>query len=128
MRIPVISPLDNVFRPREAWALFRWTAWGEAIGWTLLLIGILFQVMHWPGDSWLLPIGGSLHGMFVIAYMGAVFAIHRSFTPKWSTEKMIVAELINAIPYAVLVFEQIESRRANELHTMDKKQTVLSEE
>jgi len=77
----------------------------------MLLIGILFQVMHWPGDSWLLPVGGSLHGMFVIAYMGAVLFVHRSFRTKWGVKKMLLAELINAVPYGALAFELHEARQ-----------------
>lgn len=125
MRIPNIKPLDSIFTDREAWALFKWTAWGETIGWTMLLIGILFRALGWPGESWLLPIGGSLHGMFVIAYMGAVFAVHRSFRRKWSTSKMIVAELINAIPYAVLVLEQLEAHHRTAKTSAEPKELAL---
>lgn len=114
VKLPAITPLNNIFTDREAWFLFRWSAWLETVGWTMLLIGILFQVTQWPGESWILPIGASLHGMFVIAYMGIVFGAHRSFKPRWSTLKMLVAECINIIPYAVLVFELYESRARNQ--------------
>jgi integral membrane protein len=97
--------LDNIFTDREAWFLFRWSAFLETFGWTLLLIGILFQVNKWPGDTWLLPVGGSLHGMFVLAYMMITFFIHRSITPTWSIKKLIVAEVISIIPYGALAFE-----------------------
>lgn len=110
MKLPAITPLNNIFTDREAWFLFRWSAWLETVGWTMLITGIIFQVYHLPGESWVLPIGASLHGMFVIAYMGVVFGAHRSFRHKWSTGKMLTAELINIIPYAVLVFELYESR------------------
>ena len=111
MRIPNITPLNNVFTDREAWFFFRWSAWLETVGWTMLIIGIIFQITHWPGNSWILAIGASFHGMFVIGYMGITLAIHRSFRKKWSTAKMIGAELINIIPYAVLVLEIHEARQ-----------------
>lgn len=101
--------MDHIFTDREAWFLFRWAAWLETVGWTCLLIGILFQVAHWPGDTWLLPIGGSLHGMFVIAYMLVAFFAHRSFRRKWSLPKLLIAEVINMIPYGALVFELREA-------------------
>lgn len=99
------SQLDSIFTDREAWFLFRWAAFLETFGWTLLLIGILFQINKWPGDTWLLPVGGSLHGLFVIAYMFIAFFAHRSFRPKWSIAKMLFAELISVVPYGALAFE-----------------------
>ena len=105
--------LDNVFTDQEAWFLFRWTAFLETFGWTCLLVGILFQVNKWPGDSWLLPIGGSLHGLFVIAYMFIAFFAHRSFTPKWNIKKMLFAEAISVIPYGALAFEIYVARQRN---------------
>lgn len=101
----IYSQLDNVFTDREAWFLFRWAAFLETFGWTFLLVGIVFQVTKWPGDTWLLPVGGSLHGLFVIAYMFIAFFAHRSFRPKWSIVKMLFAELISIIPYGALAFE-----------------------
>lgn len=103
--------LDAIFTDREAWFLFRWSAFLETFGWTFLLVGILFQITKWPGDSWLLPIGGSLHGIFVIAYMLIAFFAHRSFKKKWSFKKMLLAEIISIIPYGALVFEQYEARK-----------------
>ncbi|HEU0266100.1 MAG TPA: DUF3817 domain-containing protein [Candidatus Saccharimonadaceae bacterium] len=111
MKLPAITPLNNLFTDREAWFLFRWSAILETVGWTMLIIGIVFQITRWPGNGWVLPIGASLHGMFVIAYMGVIFGTHRSFTRKWTTLKMLIAELINIIPYAVLVFALCETHR-----------------
>lgn len=124
MKLPAITPLNNIFTEREAWALFRWAAWLETIGWAMLIVGIVFQVAKWPGESWILAIGASLHGMFVIFYMGVVFAAHRSFKPRWSTLKMLVGECINAIPFAVLVFEQSEARRRASSSAKSQQSTV----
>lgn len=103
--------LNNIFTDREAWFLFRWAAWLETVGWTLLIIGIVFQVNKWPGNDWLLAVGGSLHGLFVIGYMCIAFFAHRSFTLKWSVWKMLIAEAISIVPYGALVFELHEARR-----------------
>lgn len=95
--------MDNIFSEPEAWAFFKITAILETIGWTLLIIGIAFKYFHWPYSDWALALGGSSHGMIVIAYMFIVFFVHRSLG--WSVRRLVVAELINAVPYGVLCFE-----------------------
>jgi integral membrane protein len=101
--------MDGIFVESEAWSLFKTMAILETIGWTMLLIGIMFQVNHWPLADVAIAVGGSAHGMIVIAYMLVVLFAHRSMG--WSVWKFTVAELINAIPYAVLVFEIWISRQ-----------------
>lgn len=103
--------LDDIFTDSEAWVLFRWSAFLETFGWALLLVGILFQIMKWPGEEWLLPVGGSLHGTFVLGYMFIVFFAHRSFTPKWSMARMCLAELISIVPFGALMFEMWMARQ-----------------
>lgn len=105
--------LNEIFTDSEAWFLFKWAAFLETIGWALLLVGILFQIMKWPGEEWLLPVGGSLHGTFVLGYMFIVFFAHRSFSPKWSAGRMIFAELISIVPFGALVFELFMARTRN---------------
>lgn len=106
--------MDNIFSEPEAWSFFKITAILETIGWTLLIIGITFKVYHWPFSDWALALGGSSHGMIVIAYMFIVFFVHRSLD--WSVRRLVVAELINAVPYGVLCFEiWAERKRRREL-------------
>lgn len=95
--------MDGIFAESEAWSLFKTMAILETIGWTMLLIGIAFKVNHWALADVAISVGGSVHGMIVLAYMLVVLFAHRSMG--WSVWKFTVAELINAIPYAVLVFE-----------------------
>ena len=101
--------MDEIFAESEAWSLFKTMAILETIGWTMLLIGIAFKVNHWPLADVAIAVGGSAHGMIVLAYMLVVLFAHRSMG--WSVWKFTVAELINAIPYAVLVFEIWASRQ-----------------
>lgn len=108
--------MDGIFAEAEAWSLFKTMAILETIGWTLLIIGIIFEVNHWPFSDIAIAVGGSAHGMIVIAYMLVVLFAHRSMD--WSVRKFVVAELINAVPYAVLVFEIWASRQ--------RKQTQVS--
>jgi integral membrane protein len=103
--------MDGIFVESEAWSLFKTLAILETIGWTMLIIGIMFKVNHWPLADVAIGVGGSAHGMIVIAYMLVVLFAHRSMG--WSVWKFTVAELINAIPYAVLVFEIWAARQRN---------------
>jgi len=106
--------MDNIFSEGEAWSLFKTMAILETIGWTLLIIGILFKYNNWPLSDWAIGLGGSAHGMIVIAYMLVVLFAHRSMG--WSVRRFVVAELINAIPYAVLVFELWASEQRKRVH------------
>ena len=95
--------LDTSFTDEEAWSLFKVSAILETVGWTLLITGIVFSHFKLPLYDWILPIGGSLHGMFVAYYMLITFFVHCSL--RWSFRRMMVAEAISIVPYAVLFFE-----------------------
>lgn len=97
--------------------LFKTSAIVETITWTLLIIGIVFSHFKWPLYDWILPIAGSLHGVLVLGYMAIVFFIHRSL--RWGFRRMLVAEAVSVIPYAVLVFELWEDfRRQQKFYTL----------
>lgn len=101
--------LDGVFTDSEAWFLFKASAFLETFGWTLLIIGILFSVNHWPGDDWILPVAGSIHGIMYLIYVFIVFFGHRSL--HWSFWRFLFAEAISVVPYGALVFEWWIARR-----------------
>lgn len=101
--------LNGVFTDKEAWFLFKTSALLETIGWTLLIIGILFSVYKWPLYDYVLPIAGSLHGIFYIMYVLIVFFAHRSM--KWSFWRFVVAEAVSVAPFAAWAFEQWVARR-----------------
>jgi len=84
----------------------------ETIGWTLLITGIIFSELKWPLYDYILPIAGSLHGIFVISYMLIIVFTFRSMS--WGYMKMIIAEAVSVVPYAALVFEQYEANRRKE--------------
>ncbi len=96
--------LDGIFTDREAWGLFKIAAFVETIGWTLLIIGIVFDEFRWPHHSAILAVSGSIHGMLYIFYVFIVFFGHRSMS--WGIWRFIVAELVSIVPYGALVFEQ----------------------
>jgi len=101
--------IDDIFTDGEAWFLFRASAFLETFGWTLLIIGIVFSHYHWAGYDYILPISGSIHGVFYLIYVFIVFFSHRSM--KWSVWRFIIAELLSTVPYGALVFERWVTKR-----------------
>jgi len=101
--------LLDIFTDKEAWFLFRAAAFLETLGWTLLISGIIFSKLKLPAYEFVLPIAGSLHGVFFIIYVLIVFFAHRSMN--WGISKFIIAEIAGNIPGGALVFEIIEKRR-----------------
>jgi integral membrane protein len=110
------------FSEAEAWGLFRIAALSEAVGWTLLIIGIGIERYHLPGHQFAVPIAGRIHGTIFIAYFGVLIAVYGSL--RWSRGKFLVAILAGIPPYGTLVFEQWAAwsrstkRRRIYLHSM----------
>jgi integral membrane protein len=101
------------FRPfsdREAWSLFRIAAIAEAIGWTLLIIGIIcrdvFGLGHAP-----VAVAGRIHGMLFVAYIVATLALSPSM--RWPFWRMLLAGACSVPPYGSLVYEQISGLLRN---------------
>jgi integral membrane protein len=93
----------KLFQENEAWALFKFTAIGEGFGWALLLYGIFSPHYHLPGYTFMLPLGGSIHGMLFLAYLGVVLAGFTSLN--WSWPKALLAVFLSVVPFATWVFE-----------------------
>jgi integral membrane protein len=101
----------KLFSEKEAWGLFRLAAIGEAVGWTMLIAGIIIRHYGWIGHDLAVPIAGSLHGMLFLAYFGILLATFSSLD--WPLWKLAAAALAGVPPYGSLVFEQLaaHSRR-----------------
>ena len=97
------------FTENEAWMLFRLVALAEAVGWTLLIAGIVIQRYHLPGSHYAVPIAGQVHGTIFLAYFAIVLATYSS--SRWSRQKFVVAVLAGVPPYGTLLFEQWASRQ-----------------
>ncbi|CAN5189954.1 hypothetical protein BH09PAT3_BH09PAT3_0320 [soil metagenome] len=98
------------FRPfteQEAWTLFKLAAIAEAIGWTMLIGGILMRNLLLNGNGIPVTIAGHLHGMLFSIYIVAVFALAPSLG--WSLPRIIIAGLCSVPPYGTLVYEQISA-------------------
>lgn len=95
---------NRPFREREAWGLFRLAALGEAVGWTLLITGILLGRSNWSLHAYAVPIAGQLHGLLFLFYFGILIATFTSL--RWSHPKLLIAAIAGVLPYGTLVFEQ----------------------
>lgn len=97
------------FTDSEAWAIFRFGAWAEAFGWTLLIIGIGLKrfVMH--GSDIPVQIAGRLHGTLFMLYILAVILTIPSL--KWSPLVFISANAASVPPFGSIILEQILGRQ-----------------
>jgi integral membrane protein len=92
------------FSEREAWFLFKMAALGEAIGWALLVSGILVRHYHLPGHNIAVPITGQIHGTFFVIYFAILIATYSSL--RWSRLKFLVAAGAGVMPFGTFIFEQ----------------------
>jgi integral membrane protein len=90
------------FTDAEAWMLFRIAAYGEAIGWTLLITGIALE--HMTGSHAYVAIGGRIHGMLFVSYLAACVVLYPSLG--WSRWRALFALAFSTPPYGTLLFEQ----------------------
>lgn len=106
MALSLLNKLEATrpFTEDQAWGLFRVAALSEAIGWTLLITGLLIRHYGWPGRTIAVPIAGQLHGMIFLAYFGIALTVYSSLG--WSRRKFLLALVAGVPPYGSLVFEQ----------------------
>lgn len=79
-------------------------ALAEAAGWTILIIGILFEKYIVPGNVVSVPLAGSVHGTLFLIYIAAVVVLSPS--QDWSLRQTSIAGIASVPPYGSLVFEQ----------------------
>lgn len=106
MTTNILKKLESLrpFTEKEAWTLFRLAAISEAIGWTLLISGILIVRYVTPGNNDAVIIAGQIHGMIFLTYIVAVGVLYSSLD--WSRKRTIIAGLASVPPYGSLIFEQ----------------------
>ncbi|MEO6761740.1 MAG: DUF3817 domain-containing protein [Candidatus Saccharimonadales bacterium] len=91
--------------------LFRLAAYGEAVGWTLLIAGIIAERYIVPGNHVPVLFVGQIHGTLFFGYMLASMGLYP--TLRWPRWQAIVALMASVPPYGSLIFEQWASRRRN---------------
>ncbi len=93
------------FTDKEAWALFRFFAILEAVGWTLLIGAITYRSFGLPEYESVISVAGRMHGLFFSLYFLFVLLTARSM--KWGFWRVAVALVAGMPPYTALVFEQL---------------------
>ena len=91
------------FTDAEAWAIFRFFAIAEAIGWTLLISAIVYRSLGLPQAPSVISFAGHIHGIFYIFYFLIVFLVARSM--EWRLGKVGLAVAAGVPPYGSLIFE-----------------------
>jgi integral membrane protein len=110
MNLDFITKLEaNPLLPEsKAWTLYKIAALSEALGWTLLIIGIMIRHFYWPGYNIAVPIAGQIHGTLFLIYFAVLITTYTSL--RWSRKKFLIAILAGIPPYGSLMFEQWELR------------------
>ncbi|HEX5447718.1 MAG TPA: DUF3817 domain-containing protein [Candidatus Saccharimonadales bacterium] len=97
------------FTEMEAWTLFRLAAFGEALGWTLLITGIILS--HFLHTNLPVLIAGQFHGILFLIYFAAAALTAPSLS--WRPRRIITAIVCGVPPYGSLLFELWQSHRQN---------------
>jgi integral membrane protein len=84
-------------------SLFRLTAFGEAVTWTLLIGGLIARALLDPPEI-LIPIVGSIHGFVFLSY--SVVSILVGLNQRWSIGKTLLAVVLAIVPFATVPFER----------------------
>jgi integral membrane protein len=93
------------FTDKEAWFLFRLFAFGETLGWTLLVSAIIYRKLDLPGYEIAIQFAGRVHGMLFLMYFVFVFVTARSM--QWGFWRVLTALVAGIPPYTALLFEQV---------------------
>lgn len=96
------------FTEPEAWFIFRVAAIAEAVGWTLLIIGVGINRYHLPGQNIMVQITGQIHGTIFFIYFGVLLVVYSSLL--WSRKRFLIAVVAGVPPYGTLIFEQWASK------------------
>lgn len=99
------------FTDAEAWLLFKLAAFGETVGWTLLITGIILRDYLWVGNPYSVPIAGRIHGTLFLIYITAVLVLAPSL--RWRFWQTIVAGACSVPPYGSLIYELVVASQRN---------------
>jgi len=97
------------FTDEEAWTLFRLAAISEAVGWSLLIIGIACENLPVWWHEIPVQLAGRIHGMLFLLYVVAVLVL--SPTLRWPWYRIIIAGLFSVPPYGSLMYELWSAER-----------------
>lgn len=100
------------FTDQEAWGIFKFFAILEAVGWTLLIVSIIYRRLGLPEADSVVSFAGHLHGIGFVFYFLFTFLTARSMG--WGLKTIASAVVLGMPPYGSIVFEQYMAwRRKN---------------
>lgn len=112
---------NTIFSEQEAWSLFRIAAFAEAVGWSLLITGIILE--HLTGIHAPVAVAGRIHGMLFLSYMVAAVGLYPSL--KWNRWAGLSALAASVPPYGSLIFEQIAGYVRSNQHARSYSRVVV---
>lgn len=111
------------FRPQEAWLLYQLAAFGEAIGWGLLLIGIALKRYLLHGNDIPVLIAGQMHGTLFLIYIVSCLVLYPSLG--WRRTGAVIAGLASIPPFGSLLVEQYVSHQRQRQRTRLQQSLIL---
>lgn len=93
------------FTDKEAWAVFRFFAIFEAIGWTLLISAIIWRNLGLPEGPSVVWFAGNTHGIIMGVYYIIVLVVARSM--EWGAWRVLGGLAAGVPPYGSVVFERL---------------------
>jgi integral membrane protein len=91
------------FTNKEAWGVFRFFAILEAVGWTLLILAIVYRRVGLPEADSVVSFAGHLHGLGFGLYF--IFVLLTARSMGWGIRTIVVAIIAGMPPYGSLIFE-----------------------
>jgi integral membrane protein len=104
----VVYHKTHWFTDKEAWDVFRFFAFAEGIGWSLLIGALVYRALGGPEAPSVIAFCGSTHGMIMACYYVIVLVTARSM--EWGPRRILVALVAGIPPYGTVVFEQFMAR------------------
>jgi len=104
------------FSDEDAWKMYRLFAFGEGIGWTLLISAIIYRRFDLPLDNIVVSIAGTVHGGLFALYF--VFVLLTARSMMWGFWRVSGALLAGMPPYTSLIYEKVMAhhRRMNPVY------------
>jgi integral membrane protein len=93
------------FTDKEAWAVFRFFAYVQGIGWTILILALTYGVLGLPQTESVVSFGRSSLGIFFGLYFIMSFIVARSLG--WGVGRVSLAIISGVPPYGSILFERL---------------------
>lgn len=109
--IDILSKFENnrKFTEKEAKLIFKLAAYSEAIGWLILITGIVIGHIYPNVNTYSLPIAGQIHGTIFVGYFIILLSVYPSL--KWSRTNFLFSIVAGVVPFGTLVFELVMAHK-----------------